>query len=271
MTIPEVRKWRLTREIGSLRPDIAKALMSSVAMVDKRLAVMAYPRAVGHQSPGFALLDWNNYHRLIATCNEHSHTYFAVYDHGDGIYGGEVIPAPVLEVQYSAVLGEYWMRMPRVDYVTADYVQAGGLRVNSAGLVGPEADDFVVSGSTANFLLWVDASENKVLFGGQWSTTYVVNGGKLHCEDAELKQIRILSGGGIISDSSVDIIIAPAHGHDDADVVLGSLGRLRVGPGGHISPASSADTDAPNGSIYYSTDASKLVFKDAGGTVNELY
>lgn len=37
------------------------------------------------------------------------------------------------------------------------------------------------------------------------------------------------------------------------------------------TPPSLADTAAPNGSVYYSTTASKLVFKDSGGTVNALY
>lgn len=38
-----------------------------------------------------------------------------------------------------------------------------------------------------------------------------------------------------------------------------------------IEPASMADASAPNNSIYYSTTANKLVYKDSGGTVNNLY
>lgn len=41
--------------------------------------------------------------------------------------------------------------------------------------------------------------------------------------------------------------------------------------GGGIQPASMANASAPNNSIYYSTDASKLVYKDPGGVVNNLY
>lgn len=44
-----------------------------------------------------------------------------------------------------------------------------------------------------------------------------------------------------------------------------------IGPKGAIKPVSLADTDAPNGSIYYSTTQSKLVYKDSGGGVNALY
>lgn len=40
---------------------------------------------------------------------------------------------------------------------------------------------------------------------------------------------------------------------------------------GYFLPKSSADADAPDNSIYYSTTASKLVYKDSGGTVHALY
>lgn len=40
---------------------------------------------------------------------------------------------------------------------------------------------------------------------------------------------------------------------------------------GSLEPVSLADADAVNNSVYYSTDQSKLVYKDSGGTVNDLY
>lgn len=40
---------------------------------------------------------------------------------------------------------------------------------------------------------------------------------------------------------------------------------------GYFLPISSADADAPLNSIYYSTDSSKLVYRDPSGTVNDLY
>ena len=40
---------------------------------------------------------------------------------------------------------------------------------------------------------------------------------------------------------------------------------------GAIFMGSMDDADAQNGSVYYSTNSSKLVYKDAGGTVNDLY
>lgn len=40
---------------------------------------------------------------------------------------------------------------------------------------------------------------------------------------------------------------------------------------GAILPATLTNAAAPNSSLYYSSDAGKLVFKDSGGTVNNLY
>lgn len=40
---------------------------------------------------------------------------------------------------------------------------------------------------------------------------------------------------------------------------------------GTIEPITLQDSSAPNNSIYYSSDQSKLVYKDSGGTVNDLY
>ena len=38
-----------------------------------------------------------------------------------------------------------------------------------------------------------------------------------------------------------------------------------------LSVASMADADAPNSTLYYSTTASKLVYKNSAGVVNNLY
>jgi len=47
--------------------------------------------------------------------------------------------------------------------------------------------------------------------------------------------------------------------------------EMAVRGDGTIQPAYLADVDASNNSIYYSTDQSKLVFKDPGGVVRDLY
>lgn len=40
---------------------------------------------------------------------------------------------------------------------------------------------------------------------------------------------------------------------------------------GTIAISTSTNAAAPNGSVYYSSDASKIVYKDGGGTVHNLY
>jgi len=57
---------------------------------------------------------------------------------------------------------------------------------------------------------------------------------------------------------------------DDFQVYVyknGSWTRKR----GEIQPIQSADADATADSLYYSTDSSKLVYKDSGLSVHELY
>jgi len=48
-------------------------------------------------------------------------------------------------------------------------------------------------------------------------------------------------------------------------------GTQVVDDGGFFKPVSSSDSNAPNNSVYYSTDSGKLAYKDSGGAVNALY
>lgn len=52
---------------------------------------------------------------------------------------------------------------------------------------------------------------------------------------------------------------------------IGKDNAFEVRNDGTFKPVSLADSVASNNSIYYSTDQSKLVYKDASGTVNDLY
>jgi hypothetical protein len=52
---------------------------------------------------------------------------------------------------------------------------------------------------------------------------------------------------------------------------VSTLGALKADAAGFLLPITSADATAPNNSIYYSSDASKLVYKDGAGAVNDLY
>jgi len=47
--------------------------------------------------------------------------------------------------------------------------------------------------------------------------------------------------------------------------------KLTMDTSGALIVASIADASAPNSSLYYSTDQARLVYKDSGGTVNNLY
>jgi hypothetical protein len=47
--------------------------------------------------------------------------------------------------------------------------------------------------------------------------------------------------------------------------------RGRVNSDGFFIPVNVEDANAPNNSIYYSNNQSKLVYKDSSGTVNTLY
>jgi hypothetical protein len=47
--------------------------------------------------------------------------------------------------------------------------------------------------------------------------------------------------------------------------------QFAIGHNGTMKPPTLADSAAENNTIYYSSDASKLVYKDSGGSVNALY
>ena len=57
--------------------------------------------------------------------------------------------------------------------------------------------------------------------------------------------------------------------YDSSQTVADDI--MTIDAKGGINPASMADSSANNNSIYYSTDAGKLVYKDSSGTVNNLY
>lgn len=68
--------------------------------------------------------------------------------------------------------------------------------------------------------------------------------------------------------------------YDGTDMIINSddvgsggckINALNIRADGTIQPISMADASAANDSIYYSTTQSKLVYKDSGGTVNNLY
>lgn len=75
---------------------------------------------------------------------------------------------------------------------------------------------------------------------------------------------------GIYSRATETNLNGMAHNLIDLGTV-GLGGLFSVTNKGAIKVATIADADAPNSSLYYSSTASKLVWKDSGGVVNNLY
>jgi hypothetical protein len=61
------------------------------------------------------------------------------------------------------------------------------------------------------------------------------------------------------------------YGHNLMTLQIGGASRFNITNNGAVQIASMANSAAPNSSLYFSTDASRLVWKDASGTVNNLY
>lgn len=92
------------------------------------------------------------------------------------------------------------------------------------------------------------------------------------------EKMRISSDGTVtingFSSSSIGLVVKGAASQS-ANLTewqnSGGTALSYIRPDGSLKPASLSDAAAANDSIYYSTTASKLVYKDSGGTVNSLY
>lgn len=105
-------------------------------------------------------------------------------------------------------------------------------------------------GTTALFL----ADNQRAGFGT------ITPGAKIHVFGVSLSEIGLIVQGA--AGQTADL----TQWQNSSSTVLS-----KVKADGSMQPASMADSAATNDSIYYSTTASKLVYKDAGGTVNALY
>ena len=70
-----------------------------------------------------------------------------------------------------------------------------------------------------------------------------------------------------IGNNTADMIINAG----EINLKIGGNTKWTIDNSGALKPPTIADADAPNNSIYYSSTASKLVYKDSGGSVNNLY
>ena len=115
-------------------------------------------------------------------------------------------------------------------------------------------------------------NDTKIMFGSD--TFYFIAGG---VEMFRVKHHIILSDEVVVNEGSADVdfrVETDANANAfkvDAATGLITLQGATVDVNGCINPVSIADATAANNSIYYSTDATKLVYKDSGGTVNSLY
>lgn len=108
---------------------------------------------------------------------------------------------------------------------------------------------------------WNDTADNHLYMGGDNAKTYFGTGSN-----------SLGSKTGAIGDASIyydgtNLVI----NSDDVGSGACNINGLLITNGGYLQPISSTDAAAPNNSVYYSTTASKLVYKDAGGAVNNLY
>lgn len=93
---------------------------------------------------------------------------------------------------------------------------------------------------------------------------------------ARKARLQVQAESGLITaDATINTIQAKGQTSQTGDLFSGvdtSGTRLwGIDQTGAMKPASMADSAAANDTVYYSTDASKLVYKDSGGSVNNLY
>lgn len=115
---------------------------------------------------------------------------------------------------------------------------------------------------------------------GETSTAYINGLFAAGAGSANYKPLRIeyiLNNSGAQTGTSTGIFLNATEtalnsmAHNLMDLQVGGNSRFKITNNGAINIASMADSSAPNSSLYYSTTASKLVWKDAGGVVNNLY
>jgi hypothetical protein len=111
------------------------------------------------------------------------------------------------------------------------------------------------SGSNASLQLSEGAARALLQYGFNW---VMIQSGSI--------DFSISSGNGFTVDSGA-LFPATSNATD-----LGKTGNLFKNVyAKYYIPQTSTNAAAPNNSIYYSSDNSKLVYKDSGGTVNNLY
>jgi hypothetical protein len=94
-------------------------------------------------------------------------------------------------------------------------------------------------------------------------------GGDIVCGGAPTIMERVVSMGGAVTGSAISY--HPSNEVTNNSNVAGATVMDALNTLAASQPPSLADVDAADNTLYYSTTASKLVYKDSGGAVNALY
>lgn len=149
----------------------------------------------------------------------------------------------------------------RLGHIAADGTTFAGLVVATSGVVS--VSSILTGNTTGGISVGNDANYLNMANVSGYLTIRNVNGGNgirfMQSGSSGTEWARINSSGRMLIGTTTD----------DGLSKLQISGAVTVS--GAFTPATLTDAAAPNGSIYYSSTASKLVYKDAGGTVNNLY
>lgn len=137
-------------------------------------------------------------------------------------------------------------------YITDDTGSAASLTLGTRINPG-DGSTFIASSGR-----WIISAGGFVVNRATWTGT-----AQIEAESTSLPQV-----GGFYDSSNYFTIQAASNGATTFNAV-GSGAKFIFSD--CIEPPSMADSSAPNNSIYYSTTQNKLVFKDGGGVVNNLY
>jgi hypothetical protein len=136
-------------------------------------------------------------------------------------------------------------------------------------------DAFRVASSIGTTLASIDQNGGPT-FGGTLMVGLISGNKVLRVDDAATSPyaVHVWSGGqiGWTATSTADSTNDTALIRTGAAAVKVTDGSTNTGSLlANLKPVHQADSAAANDTIYYSTTASKLVYKDSGGTVNNLY
>lgn len=144
------------------------------------------------------------------------------------------------------------------------------INIGSSSTITNSSNDNIAIGTAAGGRLF--SGSRNIMLGSPGGSP---NSGEYNLNDCTLIGCDSVVLG--ISDTNSIVIGANAIGNGSNTTTIGHTDitdcyiRGHLHPSGAVRPASIADASAPTNAIYFSSTANKLVYKDASGTVNNLY